>query len=163
MKLIWNLIAAGAVATLGAAQTPAQHTRVGTFDKPSVVVAFYRSPIWAERMNEKLAEREAAKKANDTKKVQELNEWGSGHQDLAHRQLSGEAPIANIIEALAPAFPGIAQKSQVAMIVANLPYANASVETVDVTDQLLDWLKADEATRKIVRDLRNSQAPPSQH
>ena len=163
MKLFWSLIAAGTVVTLGAAQTPAQPVRVGTFHTSSVVVAFYRSPVWAERLKEKKAESEAAKKANDTKKVQELNDWGGGSQELAHRQVSGAAPITTILEALAPAFPGIAQKSQLAMIVADLPYANASVEKVDVTDQLLDWLKANEATRKIVRDLRNSQAPPSQH
>jgi hypothetical protein len=163
MELIWNLIAVGAIATLGAAQTPAQPIRVGTFNQQSIVVAFYRSPLWADRLKEKRAEGAAAKKANDTKKVQDLNDWGGGSQELAHRQLAGEAPIANILEALAPAFPGIAQKSQVAMIVADLPYASASVETVDVTDQLLDWLKADEATRKIVRDLRMSQAPQTKH
>jgi hypothetical protein len=163
MKLIWNLIAVGTIATLATAQTPAQPVRVGTFHTQSVVVAFYRSPIWAERLKEKKAESEAAKKANDTKKLQELNEWGGASQELAHRQVAGDAPIANIIEALAPAFPEIAKKAQVSIIVQDLPYADSSVETVDVTDQLLDWLKADEAVRKIVRELRNSQGAPAQH
>jgi hypothetical protein len=157
MKLIWNLIAIGAIATLGAAQTPAQPVRVGIFHSQSVVVAFYGSPIWAERLKEKRAEGAAAKKANDTKKLQELNEWGGTSQELAHRQVAGNAPIANILEALAPAFPEIAKKAQVSIIVQDLPYADSSVETVDVTDQLLDWLKTSEATRKIVRELRNSQ------
>jgi len=163
MKLFWSLIAAGTIVTLGAAQTPAQPVRVGTFHTPSVVVAFYGSPLWAQRLKEKRAESEAAKKAGDTKKVQELNDWGGASQELAHRQVSGEAPITNIVEALAPAFPQIAQKAQASIIVQDLPYAAASVETVDVTDQLLDWLKASESTRKIVRELRNSQTPPAQH
>jgi hypothetical protein len=38
--------------------------------------------------------------------------------------------------------------------VAELPYADSSVETVDVTEMLLDWLKADERTRTIVRGLQ---------
>jgi hypothetical protein len=157
MKPFWNLIAIGTIAALAFAQTPAQPVRVGTFHAQSVVVAYYRSPTWAERLKEKRVEGEAAKKANDTKKVQELNEWGGASQELAHRQVAGDAPIGNIIEALAPAFPEIARKAQVSIIVPDLPYANASVQTVDVTEQLLDWLKASEATRKIVRELRNSQ------
>ena len=95
----------------------------------------------------------AAKAANDTKKVQELDAWGNARQETAHQQLTGEAPITNILEALAPGLPEIAKKARVAMIVADLPYADSSVETVDVTEMLLDWLKADERTRTIVRGL----------
>jgi hypothetical protein len=59
----------------------------------------------------------------------------------------------DILEALAPARPEIAKQARVAMIVADLPYADRSVETVDVTETSLDWLKADERTRTIVRGL----------
>jgi len=40
------------------------------------------------------------------------------------------------------------------MIVADLPYADSSVEKVDVTEMLLDWLKADERIRTIVQGLK---------
>ena len=153
MKLT-NLAAAGLLAALAVAQAPAQTVRVGTFHKPSIVVAFYRSPLWAESLKAKMAEMAVAKAANDTKKVQELDAWGNAHQETAHQQLAGEAPITNILEALAPGLPEIAKKARVAMIVADLPYADSSVETVDVTDMLLDWLKADERTRTIVRGLQ---------
>ena len=96
----------------------------------------------------------AAKAANDTKKVQELDAWGNARQETAHQQLAGEAPITNILEALAPAWLEIARKARVAMIVADLPFADSSVQTVDVTEALLDWLKADERTRTIVRGLQ---------
>ena len=149
-----NLAAAGLIAALAVAQAPAQTVRVGTFQKASVVVAFYRSPLWAESLKVKTAEMATAKTANDTKKVQELNAWGTAHQELAHRQLAGEAPITNILEALAPAWPEVAKKARVAMIVADLPYVDSSVEKVDVTEMLLDWLKPDERTRTIVRGLK---------
>jgi hypothetical protein len=42
-------------------------------------------------------------------------------------------------------------------VVPDLPYADGSVQTVDVTDLILDWLKADEATRRIVKDLRKNK------
>ena len=86
--------------------------------------------------------------------VQELDARGNAHQETAHQQLTGEAPITNILEALAPGFPEIAKKARVAMIVADLPYADSSVEKVDVTEMLLDWLKADERTRTIVQGLK---------
>jgi hypothetical protein len=155
MRLILNLAAVGLAALLGAAPLCAQPKRIGTFDKRSIVVGYYRSQLWADILKAKRAEMAAAKKANDTKKIEELAPWGGAQQELAHRQLAGEAPITNILEALAPAFPEIARKAQVASIAADPPPANAEVQTVDVTDLLLDWLKADEATRKIVRDLRN--------
>lgn len=141
------------IAALASAQMTAQTVRVGTFDKQSIVVAYYRSPVWSSTLKEKNAELDAAKKAGDTKKVAELESWGPASQDLAHRQLDGRAPITNILEALTPAFPSIAERAQVALIAPDLPYANSAVQTIDVTDLLLDWLKANEATRKAVRDL----------
>jgi|SRR5271157_3477635 len=154
MKLL-NLAAAALIAVLAVAQAPAQTVRVGTFHKQSIVVAFYRSPLWAATLANKKMEMARAKALNDTKKVQELDAWGSAQQEMAHQQLAGEAPITNILEALAPAcLPEIAKKARVAMIVADLPYADSSVEKVDVTEMLLDWLQADERTRTIVRGLK---------
>lgn len=152
MKLLWVAAAMGALAT---APMAAQTIKVGTFHKPSLVVAFYRSPMWASVIQAKIAELQEAKKANETRRVEELNTWGTTQQELAHKQLTGEAPITNILAAVAPAFPEIARKAQVAMIAPDLLYADRAVEQVDVTDLLLDWLKSDERTRKIVRDLRN--------
>ena len=151
MKLFSILAAAITVtASLACAQT----IRVGTFHKQSVVVAFYRSPLWADAAKAKVAELDAARKANDAGKVQDLEAWGSAHQELAHRQLSGDAPITNILEALSPGLPEIARRAVVKLIAPDLPFADPTVETVDVTDLLLDYLQADANTRSIVRDLR---------
>jgi hypothetical protein len=152
MKQPWIAAVMGALA---AAPMMPQTIKVGTFHKPSVVVAFYRSPQWASVMQAKIAEQQEAKKANDTKRAEELEAWGQSHQELAHKQLMGEAPITNILEALTPAFPEVARKAQVAVIAPDLLYADRMVEQMDVTDLLLDWLKADERTRKIIRDVRN--------
>jgi len=154
MKLLCHLAAAGLAALLGVAPLCAQPKRIGTFDKRSIVVGYYRSQLFGDILKAKCAEMAAAKKANDTAMVRELEPWFGAQQELAHRQLAGEAPIANILEALAPAFPEIEQKAQVTSIEADPPKGK-DVQTVDVTDLLLDWLKADESTRKIVRDLRN--------
>jgi DNA-binding winged helix-turn-helix (wHTH) protein/TolB-like protein len=155
MKLFSIVAAVALTTTLAHAQT----IKAGTFHEPSVVVAFYRSPRWADVLKVKQAELAAAKKAGETQKVQELQGWGDAQQELAHRQLAGEAPITNILEALAPQLPELARKAGVALIAPSLPYADRTVQTVDVTDLLLDCLHADDRTRAIVRDLRNSKAP----
>jgi hypothetical protein len=153
MKTLPILAAFAALSSSAAAQI-----RVGTFEKVSVVVAYYRSPAYAERLKSAHAERDAARTAGDSKKVEELEAWGGKQQELAHRQLAGEAPIDNVLEALAPALPGIAQAANVAAIAPDLPYANPMVQKVDVTGQILDYLKADEATRKIVQQMRGRPA-----
>jgi hypothetical protein len=139
-----------------AAKAQTQPIRVGTFHKPSIVVAFYGSPLWADTLKAKRAELAAAKQSGDTEKAKAIDSFGSQSQDLAMRQVMGEAPIDNILEALYPAFAEIAQRTDVAMIVADLSYANASVQTVDVTQPLLIWLKANAKTLKTIQDLKSN-------
>jgi hypothetical protein len=41
----------------------------------------------------------------------------------------------------------------------DVPYAGTNVETVDVIEQIIDWLKSDEATRKIVHEVMQQKGP----
>ncbi|MEO8369461.1 MAG: hypothetical protein ABI806_09685 [Candidatus Solibacter sp.] len=150
------LILSAAVAGI-AGVASAQAIRAGVFDKQAVVVAYYRSPQWAEVNKAKMAERDAAKKANDTGKVQTLQAWGTAHQELAHQQLTGEAPIGNILEALAPGLPDIARRAGVNLIAPDLAFAEPAVVKVDVTEFLMAYLKADSRTLAIVRDLQKQR------
>jgi len=129
-----------------------QSSRIGTFDRQAIVVAYYGSPQWAATLREKQAEMVEAKRANDQAKVQQLNAWGGQAQELAHEQLAGEAPITNIMDALQPAFQQIETSAKVASVVP-CPRADIKSPTVDVTPQLLDWLKADAKTRKMIQEL----------
>ena len=159
---IVRLILAVSLVVVTTAQT--QTVRVGTLHKGGIVVAFVRSKLFSETvMKPKLEEMDRAKKAGDTKKVEELNAWGQQHQTRVHEQLAVERPIDDIIAALAPAFPEIAKKAGVAIICADLAYAGPGVEQVDVTDQVLDWLQSDETTRKIVKEVRSQKGPVHVH
>jgi hypothetical protein len=130
-----------------------QPATVGTFDRTAIVIAFYRSPLWAEIMKAKMQEQQRAKEANDIAKVQELNAWGGAQQELAHKQVMGEAPITNIVEALQPSFAEVERTAKVSQVVPS-PYLGKA-ESVDVTNALLDCLKANERTRQIIRDVQN--------
>jgi len=139
---------------LGLGSALAQPARVGTFDKASIVVAFYRSSLWAETLKTRQVELEAAQKANDQARIKELNAWGEQSQELAHQQLAGQAPITNILEALKAAFEEIQRTANVSAVV---PSSDAPEipQSIDVTDKLLDWLKADENTRRVIRELQH--------
>jgi len=130
----------------------AQSAKIGIFDKQAIVIAYYRSPQWAAVLKEKQTELEQAKRDNNQAQVQQLNAWGEQSQALAHSQPAGEATINNIMDALQPAFLEIERSAGVTGFVP-CPCPSLTAPAVDVTPQLLDWLHADAATRKIVQDL----------
>jgi hypothetical protein len=119
----------------------------GTFDRPSIVVAFYHSPQWAAILADRQYERNAAQSAHDAAKVKEIEAWGGARQELAMQQMAGKAPIANILEVLQPEFREISSRMKLTGIVES-PGPDPKAATVDVTSLLLDWLKASQQTRK---------------
>jgi hypothetical protein len=134
----------------------AQELRIGIFDRTAIVIAYYRSPQWSAMLKQKQMEMDEARRANDAAKMKELNAWGAQAQVLAHDQLLGKAGIANILDVLEPAFEEVEQSESLSDIV---PASSKETRTqaVDVTDRLLDWLKADDATRKAIQDFEKNQ------
>jgi hypothetical protein len=146
---------------MGLAQ--AQPVKVGVINKAGLVISFYGSPQWSAGIKGKMAELQAARQAGDKTKQAELEKWGEGQQEKAHQQLSGEAPLDNILEALKPAWPEIARRAGVSVLVVDLPYAGDGVEQVDATPQLMDYLNADARVRKWVEEARKMKGPIRVH
>jgi hypothetical protein len=150
-------------AILVASRTPAppaapaaQQARVGAFDKISIIIAFYHSPQWDAILQQKQDEKDAAVKAKNSSKVKELETWGVNRQELAMQQVLGAAPIDTILEVLQPAFKAIEKRLNLGSIV-EYPGDDHASAMVDVTDQLMDWLKADDKTRRLASDMREQQ------
>jgi len=141
--------------TLPLTAAHAQVERIGTYKPQSIVIAFYRSPMWAVTLKERIAARDSAKRSGDTARVRELEAWGAGHQELAHHQLMGDAPLTNILDALRPALDSITKAERLRAIVP-APSKEKNAELVDVTPALLDWLKADAKTREIIAQMPRS-------
>jgi len=132
---------------------------IGTFDRPSIVVAFYRSPLWAAILADRRFELEAVKTANDSARVKELEKYGGESQERAMQQLAGKAPIDNILAVLQPEIKDLSSKLKLANIVdSSTTYPNAI--SVDVTPLLMDWLKASYETRKMAADLHTQKQAP---
>lgn len=144
----------GYVILLGTVSAWTQTEKIGTFDKRSIVVAFYGSPVWKATLKAKSAEMDDARRNQDRAKVKALEKWGRDSQELAHRQVEGAAPIDNILLALAPVFRELEQTEHFAKIVP-APCEDKKAQTADVTDRLLEWLQTDERTWKIIEQLRH--------
>jgi len=137
-------------------RSAAQEDRIGTFDRTAIVIAYYRSPQWSAMLKQKQMEMDEARRANNAARIRELNAWGEQAQEQAHNQLAGKAAIANILDVLGPAFEEIEQSESLSDVV---PISSQELKPrdVDVTDRLLDWLQADDATRKAIRDFEEKQ------
>jgi len=150
----WLPSAAGAQAP-SASAAPSQALSIpvfGTFDRSSIVLAYYRSPLWEAILADRKFELKTVKAANDTARANELEKYGSESQDRAMEQLAGKAPIANILEVLQPEIKELSARMKLAGIVES-PGPDPKAATVDVTSLLMDWLKASAETRKMAAEL----------
>lgn len=148
------------------AQTPTAQTVpvsastpvIGTFDRSSIVLAFYRSPFWEAILDDRRFELSTVKAANDTARAKELEKYGGESQDRAMQQLAGKAPIDNILAVLRPELKDLTARLKLAGIV-EVSAADPKGATVDVTPLLMDWLKASSETRKMAADLHTLNPP----
>lgn len=159
MKPLVVTVILAALAAVAHAQSPAPSVSApqtipvtGTFDRSSIVLAFYRSPLWEAILNDRRFELSAVKAANDTARAKELEKYGGESQDRAMQQLAGKAPIDNVLTVLRPEFKDLNARLKLAGIVESSA-ADPKAASVDVTPLLMDWLKASSETRKMAADL----------
>lgn len=146
---------------LGARGQAPKQNRIGTFDRPSVVVAYYRSALWDATVRNQRIALAKAKKGSDAAQLRALTATEKKSRMLPHNQLENGAPITNILEALKPAFDEIEKQEHLSDIV-QAPASDPKAKTVDVTAKLLDWLKADDETRKVIEQYKaKGAASPS--
>ena len=112
------------------------NVRVGTFDRIELLQAYYGSTIHDAVLEALIVERDAAREAGDEARVAEIEARGAASQELAHRQLAGEATLGNILPHLETTFPEIAQERNLVLIVEQPLWAGAEIESVDVTGDL---------------------------
>ncbi len=158
--ILASLPFAATAQTPASSSTPAAAKNIlvaGTFDKSSIVLAYYRSPIWAAILADRRFELNRVKAANDTTRAKELEKYGGESQDLAMQQLAGKAPIDNILAVLQPEMKELTSKMKLSAIV-EASAADPKAATVDVTPLLMDWLKASSETRKMAEEMHQQPA-----
>jgi hypothetical protein len=125
---------------------------VGVFDRSSIVLAYYRSPLWEAILADRRFELNTVEAANDSARAKELEKYGAESQDLAMQQLLGKAPIDNILAVLQPEFKDLINRLKLSGVV-DPSTVDPQASSVDVTPLLLDWLKATSETRKMAAEM----------
>ena len=116
--------------------------RIGTFDSRAVAIAYANSPQTA----------------------QEFKRLGPSGQHLLHQQAFSNGSIINIVPKFKAKLPEIAARHGVVLIVSRweVPYADAAVETVDVTADIVALFAPTEKVRKWIAQLDRVQPVPLQ-
>jgi hypothetical protein len=148
-----------AIVALGcrASESPsaaADPLRIGTYHAPSLVIAWVRSEEHRLELDALVAERDAALEAGDEARVAECERRGAERQELAHRQLAGEAGIEDILERLKEELPSIMTSAHVERLISDAEPVEGGLERVDVTALLVEAFHPDEATRTLLEQAR---------
>jgi hypothetical protein len=113
---------------------------VGIFSRSFLVQTFYRSNVWKKKMQDLMSARNEAAVASDSLKVDRIDRELANMQSLAQRQLTGDAPLTNIYDALKNDWPAIATEAKVDIIVEPPVYLTPGATLVDVTPVMVKHL-----------------------
>jgi hypothetical protein len=134
--------------------------RIGTYDSRAVAVAYVRSATFQKTMRDLKQQRDEAVKAKDQKRIDQLDAKGSAMQIRINLQGFSTAPIDDVMDTVRDRLPAIAQHQNIAAILRYADYRDPSVDVVDITDDLVKLFQPDEATLKVVAELRKQSAQP---
>lgn len=135
--------------------------RIGTFDSRCIAMAYGRTDFLKE-MDSIRTLHAKAKEENNQELIKELEQLGPTKQVLMHQQGFSTGSIINILEKLKEKFPAIAKANNVKLIVSKweVMFADESLELVDITDQLTALFNPDEATNKIIKEIKAMEPVP---
>lgn len=137
--------------------------RIGILDTRAVAIAYYRSPQFREVMTKLRAEQTEAKKKGDLATVERLEKRGVEWNTKTHQQGFGTAPIREILDEKSQELEALATKANVVFVISKweIAYqdknANSGVEFVDLTDELVKTFQPDEATLKIIEQIKQKK------
>lgn len=132
--------------------------RIGVYDSRAIAVAYAASrhnPVTA-----KTAERDAARQAGDTKKVAELERWGSDFQQQLHFQGFCRVPVHNLLEPVQPQLQQLLSTENLVAIVDQTDAISPGSTTIDVTAKLVELYQPSDRTRKMAADITQAPVQP---
>ncbi len=142
------------------AQVQTNRFRVGVYDSRAVAVAWANSTEFQATLKSIEAAHQKAKVAQNEKRCQEIEAQMKARQHRAHEQAFSTGSVAAIMARVKEHLPEIAKQADVQIIVSKweLNHQAATVEVVDVTDQLVARFHVSERGLKWCREIQ--QKPP---
>jgi len=144
------------------AQQSEQPIKIGIYDSRAIAIAYANSDIFQKYMGNLMAEYNKAKEEKKAELVKELEKEGPFQQQLLQQQSFSNGTISNIIEKIKDKLPGIAQNAGVKIIISKweLSYLDPSIETVDVTNQMIGLFNPTEKALKWIEDIQKQNPTP---
>jgi hypothetical protein len=134
--------------------------RIGTYDSRAVTLAFLRSDAYAAYMKNVKNMHDEAELRGDTRRAAELNKYGESQQIRRHLQGFSTAPVEDILDTVRDQLPALAERMSISVITREADHHDASIELIDITDELVKLFDPDAKTLKLIADLREQKAVP---
>jgi Skp family chaperone for outer membrane proteins len=136
--------------------------RIGTFDSRCVAAAYGRSADFMKEIDVLKNDVAKAKESGNEELAKELEQQGPTKQVLMHQQVFSNGSINNILEKIKDKFPTLAKENNVKMIISKweIPFADETFEYVDITDELIKFFNPDDATIKIIDQIKAMEPIP---
>ena len=136
--------------------------RIGTFDSRCVALAYGRSAEFNQLRDSIETLYSKAKADSNKEKIDEIDQYKPTMQVLLHQQVFSNGSIVNIIEKIKEKITAIAKENKLNMILSKweITFTDGSVDLVDITDQLTAFYKPDEATKKIIENIKAMEPVP---
>jgi hypothetical protein len=136
--------------------------RIGTFDSRCVAVAYGRTADFMKEIDALRNEVAKAKENGNEELAKELEQQGPAKQVLMHQQVFSNGSIHNILEKMKDKLPALAKDNNVKLILSKweIPFADETFEYVDITDQLVKFFNPDDATQKIIDEIKAMEPIP---
>lgn len=136
--------------------------KIGTFDSRVIALAWSRSEAFKAHMVRINQESEAAEKAKDSTKLKELSVSMMSFQHLLHQMVFSNASAGFVMAVVRDKLPELAKKEGVTMIVSKweLPFADASVQAVDLSMKVAALFNASEDISKMAGEIAGQEPVP---
>jgi hypothetical protein len=153
------VLVVGCVGAVGAARGPAAgeaKVRIGIYDSRAVALAFGRSAENLKEINDLSGEAQRAKGAGDQQRFDALDGKLKQRQFMLHAQVFSNAPPVEALAKLEKALPEIAKAEGVVAIVDRVAFRGEGVETVDLTQRLVEEFKPTAETRRMAGEMKKA-------
>jgi len=143
-------------------QQETNKVRIGIFDSRCVAVAYGRSADFMKEIDVLKNDVAKAKESGNEELAKELEQQGPTRQVLMHQQVFSNGSINNILEKIKDKFPTLAKDNNVKMIISKweIPFADETFEYVYITDELIKFFNPDDATIKIIDQIKAMEPIP---
>lgn len=133
--------------------------RVGIYDSRAIAVACMNSSMYKNPMYELTPKMKAAKEANDTKTISDIEREGLLRQAISHEQGFGTGSVMQYSELIKKGLAEIAKAEKLDVIVSKyeLAFTGSQVVLVDITDKAVNFFNPTARVKSIVEEMKKTQ------